>query len=82
MSDETFTLDELREAFEAAAHDMDALALEVRNALRRIERQAHACQIARHSTESMHQREVLRGKETAYRDAARILRMVVPRDEG
>jgi hypothetical protein len=65
--DESFTLSDMRNAFEALAQELVHKAV--------------ACRRAREVTESVYQREKLRGKESAFTESARIARMVVPGDE-
>lgn len=65
--DPEFTLDDMRDAFEALAQELIHKAV--------------ACRRAREVTESLYQREKLRGKEQAFNESARIARMVVPRDD-
>jgi hypothetical protein len=63
---DTFTLDDMRDAFEALAQELIHKAL--------------ACRRAGEVMESMHQRAEMGGREKAFKEAARIARMVVPRD--
>jgi uncharacterized protein (DUF2384 family) len=64
---DTFDLADMRDAFEALAQELIHKAV--------------ACRRTREVTESVYQREKLRGKEAAYTESARIARMVVPGDQ-
>jgi hypothetical protein len=65
--DPEFTLDDMRDAFEALAQELTHKAV--------------ACRRAGEVMESIHQRAEMGGREKAFKEAARIARMVVPRDQ-